>query len=397
MEKKVMLLGGNYFQTTAIKAAKELGCHVISVDYIPENPGHEYADEYYNISTTDREKVLELAVKLNIDGIISYASDVSAPTAAYVAEQMGLPTNPLSAVEIMTQKDRMRDFMRENGFLTPAGESFVDYKSGRAFFQQIKKPAMIKPVDASGSKGVSELYDIAAFETAWKMAKTYSRSGRIIIEEFIERSGYQIAGDAFLVDGEIRFAALMNEHFDHSCNPLVPIGESYPSVLDKRLKERALSEIQKLLSLLGMRMGPVNLDFLIDRYENVYILEIGPRSGGNLITDVIRSSGDADLARYTVLSALGEKVEISQNPDHGFVSSYLIHSLEHGIFKEIYVSDEIKKDIIQMDLWVKPGDKTSRFDNGSFGLGAALIRYDSIDDMCQKMDHMENYIRVINE
>ena len=50
-----------------------------------------------------------------------------------------------------------------------------------------------------------------------------------------------------------------------------------------------------------------------------------------------------------------------------------------------------------MDLWVKPGDKTSRFDNGSFGLGAALIRYDSIDDMCQKMDHMENYIRVINE
>ncbi len=87
MNKKIMLLGGNYFQMTATKAAKNLGCHVISVDYLPNNPAHKFADEYYNISTIDKNAVLTLAKKLKIDGIWSYASDVSAPTVAYVAEK----------------------------------------------------------------------------------------------------------------------------------------------------------------------------------------------------------------------------------------------------------------------------------------------------------------------
>lgn len=59
VKKKIMLLGGNYYQMTATKAAKALGCHVISVDYLPDNPAHELADEYYNISTIDREAILK--------------------------------------------------------------------------------------------------------------------------------------------------------------------------------------------------------------------------------------------------------------------------------------------------------------------------------------------------
>ena len=107
-----MLLGGNYFQMTATLAAKDLGCHVISVDYLPDNPAHKYADEYHNVSTIDKEKVLELARELKIDGIVSYASDVSAPTAAYVSEALGLPTNPYESVMIMTHKDLFRKFLK---------------------------------------------------------------------------------------------------------------------------------------------------------------------------------------------------------------------------------------------------------------------------------------------
>ncbi len=59
--KKIMMLGANFFQMTAIKRAKELGYYVITVDYLPKNPGHKYADEYYNISTLDKEAVLNLA------------------------------------------------------------------------------------------------------------------------------------------------------------------------------------------------------------------------------------------------------------------------------------------------------------------------------------------------
>ena len=112
MAKRIMLLGGNYTQMTCTLAAKAEGYYVISVDYLPDNPAHKFADEYHNVSTIDKEAVLELAKKLDIDGIVSYASDVSAPTAAYVAENLGLPTNPYDSVMIMTHKDLFRDFLK---------------------------------------------------------------------------------------------------------------------------------------------------------------------------------------------------------------------------------------------------------------------------------------------
>lgn len=394
--KKVMLLGGNFFQMTATKAAKELGCHVISVDYLPDNPGHKYADEYYNVSTTDKEAVLELAKKLKIDGIVSYASDVSAPTAAYVAEKMGLPTNPYESVLTLTRKDLIRPFMEANGFCFPKGKSFVEYEEAYDFFVTLEKPVMVKPVDASGSKGVSKIYEEIEFKTAYAEAKKYSRSGFIIVEEFIQRDGYQVAGDGFLVNGKLVFAGLMNEHFDTLVNPLVPIGESYPSVLSEDLKEKARSEIERLMQLLNMKMGALNIDFIVDKKGNVYILEIGPRNGGNLITDAIRLATDVDLAKYTILSALGEDCsQLKEKEQKQYISSYIIHADRTGVFEAIEMLPELEKDVLLNNLFVEAGEEVYRFENGGFGIGAMLIRHESLEQMLYRMDHMEEFLKVI--
>ena len=85
--KKLLILGGTYFQIPAIKYAKSRGYYVITCDYLPENPGHKFSDEYYNISTTDKDAVLELSKSLNIDGILCFASDPAALTAARSEER----------------------------------------------------------------------------------------------------------------------------------------------------------------------------------------------------------------------------------------------------------------------------------------------------------------------
>lgn len=395
-KKKVMLLGGNYYQMTATRAAKRLGYHVISVDYLPDNPAHQFADEYYNVSTLDKEAILKLAKELKIDGIVSYASDVSAPTAAYVAEKLGLPTNPFDSVLKLTRKDFIRPFMEENNFNVPKGKGFTDIDEAFDFFKSIKKPAMVKPVDASGSKGVVKVFKDDDFEIAFNTAMNYSISKNIIVEEFIQRDGYQIAGDGFLVDGELRFAGLMNEHFDRLCNPLVPIGESYPSILPDDLKEKARLEIQRMMNLLGMRNGALNLDFIVDKNGDVYILEIGPRNGGNLITDAIKLAMDVDLAEYTIKNAVGESCnDLKEKPVSQYISSYVIHSLKDGIFDSLWVSDAIKNDIILSDLFVPYGEEVHRFDNGGFGIGAMLIRHKDVAEMLYRMDHMEEFIKVI--
>src|SRR5699024_5041810 len=97
--KKLLLLGGSEQQTLAIQHAKNKGLHTILCDYLADNPGQEYADEFYRVSTTDKEAILHIARQNDINGIVAYASDPAAPTAAYVAEKMGLPTNPYKSVE----------------------------------------------------------------------------------------------------------------------------------------------------------------------------------------------------------------------------------------------------------------------------------------------------------
>lgn len=393
--KRIMLLGGNYFQMTVTLAAKELGHYVISVDYLPDNPAHKYADEYHNVSTVDKEKVLELAQKLHIDGIVSYASDVSAPTAAYVAEKMGLPTNPYESVMILTHKNLFRDFIIKHGFNSPESKSFDNIDDARRFFKQLSADAMIKPVDSAGSKGASHIKSLDEFDKAFNLAMSFSIEKKVIVEEFLVRDGYQIAGDSFLMNGELVFTGFMNEHFDKLCNPLVPIGESYPSILSDDLKEKAKNEISRLMKLLNMKFGAINMDFIIDKNGKIYIIEIGPRNGGNLITDIIKQASDIDLAKCTVQAALGlELNEDFDKPIHTYVSSYITHSVKDGVYRDIEISDKIKNDIILNKIFYENGDKVKRFDNAGLGIGAMLIKYDNIENMVYKMDNMEEFIKV---
>ena len=105
MMKKVLLLGGSAQQIIAIETAKKLGYYTVLCDYLTDNPGQYHADKFYLVSTTDKEAVLDVTKKESVDGVLAYASDPAAPTAAYVAEKLGLPGNPYESVETLCNKD----------------------------------------------------------------------------------------------------------------------------------------------------------------------------------------------------------------------------------------------------------------------------------------------------
>ena len=118
--KKLLLLGGAHYLLPVIREAHALGIYVITCDYLPDNAAHKYADEYRNVSIIDREAVLETARELGIDGVMSFACDPGVTTAAYVAEQLGLPfAGSYASVSILQDKGRFRAFLRDNGFTVP--------------------------------------------------------------------------------------------------------------------------------------------------------------------------------------------------------------------------------------------------------------------------------------
>lgn len=221
--KKILLLGGSAQQVVAIETAKKLGYYTILCDFRDDNPGQFVADKFYLVSTTNKEAVLNVAEREKIDGILAYASDPAAPTAAYVAEKMGLPGSPYKSVDILCNKDKFRTFLSENDFCTPTAKGYDSIEE--ALFDlnnhYYKFPVIVKPVDSSGSKGVGQINNIEEAKSKLKYAMNFSRGKKIIVEEFVEKFGYQIAGDGLSIDGKLVFRYFANDHFNSECvNPL---------------------------------------------------------------------------------------------------------------------------------------------------------------------------------
>jgi len=395
-QKKILFLGGSMFQLPPIKYANEQGHHTILCDYIEDNYCRSSAKEFYHVSTTDKEAVLKLAESLQVDGVVAYASDPAAPTQAYVGNKLGLPSNPYESVEILCRKDKFRDFLGKNNFLVPKSNSFYEIEEAKEWAGQLKYPIIVKPVDSSGSKGVSKVDCEDQIEEAFRYALGFSREKKVVVEEYFFRDGYQVAGDGFVVDGKLAFRCWANEHFDKLCNPRVPIGESFPSIMSHYTTNQAHRETQRLLDILGMERGALNFDFHFNRDGDFSFLELGPRNGGCLIPDTIKYATGVDLIAYTVDSALGlDCGNLEQVEPEGYYSSYMVHAINDGIVKSIWISDEIKTNIVESNIFVKPGDVVKRFDGSNHTLGTMILQYSTEQEMLSKMNNMEEYIRII--
>lgn len=390
--KKILLLGGSAQQVVAIEKAKQLGYYTVLCDYLDDNPGQYIADKFYLVSTTDKESVLEVAIKEKINGILAYASDPAAPTAAYVSERMGLPGNPYKSVDILCNKDKFRKFLENNGFCTPKAKGYIDVDVA---LKDIKNnyfdyPIIVKPVDSSGSKGVSRIDDFPQAKSKLYDAMSNSKGHRIIIEEFVEKYGYQIAGDGLSIDGNLVFRCFANDHFDERCkNPFVPVAASFPYNMPECVHVKIHETIQRLLTLLGMKTSTYNFDIRIDKNFNVYLMEVAPRDGGNYIPQVIRYATGMDLVECTIKAAMGEEIYVNTEIKfNGCWAYYAVHSFKEGFLKCIKIDSSVKeKHIVESHLTVKEGDKVYPFIGANSTLGILLMKFDSIEQMLDMIEH----------
>lgn len=400
--KKLLMLGGSLYQTFAIKEAKRLGYYVITCDYLPGNPGHKYADEYHNVSTVDKEAVLKLATELEVDGIVAYASDPAAPTAAYVCEKLGLPTSPYKSVEILSNKDLFRDFLQKNKFNCPKAMGFTRYEDAWAHIDEFRLPVMVKPVDSSGSKGINKLTDKSQLKEFVEDALSYSRGKRFIIEEFISKKGHQISGDAFSVDGKLVFHCLGNEFYDPNCDKdFAPLGECWPFQMDHKYIEDLEQQLQRLITLLNMKSNAYNVEAIVGEDDKVYLLELGARSGGSLIPQVTDYATGINMVTWVIQAAAGDPIDLSslegkrEMPTNGYWSNYMVHSNVTGAFQKISFDTEFKKNhLVAFVNDLKVGDRVHRFRDAQDCIGEFILKYDSMEEMFEVIKNIENFIEV---
>lgn len=400
--KKLLLLGGLFYLKPVIEAAHKLGMHVITCDYLPDNIAHKYSDEYHNVSIIDKDAVLALARELNIDGIMSFAVDPGVETAAYVAQELGLPfAGSYESVRILQNKDLFRKFLADHGFNVPASNGYTDPDDALADLDRFKFPVIVKPTDSAGSKGVTRVDRPEDIPAAFHHAKANSISGKVIIEEFIEKRGCSSDADSFSLDGKMVLTTFNAQYFDpKATNPYTPSTYSWPSTFTVEESDYLKSELQRLVTLLGLRTSVYNIETRIGTDGKPYIMEMSPRGGGNRLSEVERMISGNDMIEAAVRAAVGmPHNEFPNHPMRGCWAEFVLHSDSEtpGRFREVRVADEYKDCVRRLDMYINSGDIVVPFSGANNAIGTLVMNFPDTETMNDALATQDEWIKIVLE
>ena len=251
-------------------------------------------------------------------------------------------------------------------------------------------------MDSAGSKGVSRVDSPEDLRPAFDNAKSHSFSGKVIIEEFIEKQGCSSDSDCFSVDGRLEFVSFSAQRFDENAdNPYTPAAYSWPSTFTKEQEAELTSEIQRLITLLGMRTSIYNIETRVGKNGKPYIMEVSPRGGGNRLAEMLRMATGVDMITAAVKAALGEKVtDIVQKPYDGHWAEVILHADRSGTFRGLDISSEMSRHVVERDLWVCEGAQVSSFNGANDAIGTLVMRLDSQSELESSLRAQGEWLKV---
>lgn len=373
--KTLMILGAGPFQAPAIEKAAAMGARVISVDYLPDNVGHRYSHQSVNCSTVDKEGVLQAAVANRVDGVCTFSSDVAISSVAYVCEKLGLPGASPHAAETMATKHRFRTFLREAALPCPRFVSGNAFEEVFASLGDLRLPIVFKPVDTSGSRGISRLdsFERRGAEAAYQKAQAHSRCGTVCVEEFVP--GVEVGGDAILIGGRVAFVAITHKHL----LGFVVTGHSLPTNISRADQARVVQSIETICGALGYSSGPLNFDAIVSP-DAVTMLEMSARNGGNGIAAVIERATGVDVEKATIALALGSKPQLPAHPEvKRGAGSFVFGSPVGGTLLRMSSVEELKRSVPEVfhAYFVRQiGDAVGPFEHNGNLIGFALFDCD---------------------
>ncbi|SER60233.1 ATP-grasp domain-containing protein [Salisediminibacterium halotolerans] len=390
----ILLLGGADYQVPAIQKANELGLRTVLCDYDPDNPGRPHADTFYEASTKDIDAIRTIASAEQIDGIAAYAADSAALTAAAVARDLHLPGYPVEAIETITNKDRLRAFMKNRGFAVPHAIGCDELAEFRQQQDAFRYPVIVKPAESSGSRGVNVITAPAEAEAAFYTAQALSRNGRVVFEEYIPVAKRQLCGDGFFSGGKIEFACLGTEHFNPKvANPNMPISISLPAEADGETEARVFKEFERLYQELGIDTGAFDFEARIDPEGTIYLIDIGPRNGGDYLNDVIDAATGVNLMEWTLRAAVGWPLPappVAHPP--GCWAYFTLYSYTTGILASVDIAEEIRqRHIVAGHSLKKPGESVTPLRGGQDSLGTYIMTFSSLEEMHKMLDDSDTW------
>jgi biotin carboxylase len=368
MNKTLLILAATLYQVPFIMRAKTLGFRVITADNQADNPGHELADRSYFVDTTDIPGVIAVARKEQVNGVLAACTDVALFAAAAVADTLGLPGPPRAAVETVCDKIVFRKWQYEHGL--PAPETVAPTAQPNGIFT--RSWWILKPDRSSGSKGIFIVRSVEELRDRLPKTLGFSPNSRAILEQFLP--GHQISCEGILANGQIVTAWITDRQVP-APPYVVTTGHHVPTVLTSSQQTAVYTAISESWNRLRVTEGPFDCDAVVNG-QDVYILEMTPRVGGNSISRLLKTAYEFDIVDYAVRQAVGDAVPILADCCGRPAGLCILGVTRSGILQ--YHTEELAR--LRDEPWVaylkmddEPGRWVDAFINGRHRLGEAIV------------------------
>lgn len=349
MSKTLAVIGASYLQRPVVERAKQMGLRTICFSWPQGAVCRDICDVFYPVSITEKEEILRICQTEKIDGICTIASDVAAPTVAFVAQQMGLTGNSYEAACKAHDKHLMREALVSAGVDCPHYR--VMAKGQGLNVDGLSLPLIVKPSDRSGSLGVQKIESWDDLEAAVQEAERVSLAGEALIEEYIE--GREISVETISCGG-IHYPLQITDKVTTGAPHFVELAHHQPSSLPAETQEKIFAITRHALDALGITNGAAHSEYRITPEGRIVVMEIGGRLGGDFIgSHLVLLSTGYDFLQGVIEVALGQKIApiktrqmysgvyflSDQTPE---VQHYILHAAE---YPEIIVAEQTDNEL----------------------------------------------------
>lgn len=302
MNNKIAIVGASYLQRPLVEKAIQMGLETHVFAWEDGEQVSDIAHEFYPISILDKKGILIKCKELEIIGIISIASDIAMPTVNYIAHKLGLIGNSIQSTINSTNKYKMRRVLNKAGLPCPKFQLFD--KNSYDDNEILSFPVIVKPVDRSGSRGITKVNKRSDIDLALKNALNVSLSGKAIVEEFIDGIK-ELSVEMISFKGEHYFLALTDKVTTGEPH-YVEIEHHQPADVSDLLKQKIIDMVKDALDAFNLNNGASHTEVMITRDGNVHIIELAGRMGGDFIgSSMVELSTGYDFVRGVIEISIG--------------------------------------------------------------------------------------------
>lgn len=396
--KNILVLPGAKWQVPLVKKIHEMGYKSFVVNPAPDSPTFQYADAHVVSDIFDKGNYLDTVKTIGVDAVISEECDIATLLVSELAEELGVRSQSRAIAELYSSKAKMREFLRDNGLPCPEFKLCHSLEECLDFYNSLGKLMIIKPLDSSSSRGVFTIHNEDELKSHFAESLSFSRKEKAVLcERYIK--GTEFTVDGIKTDkGHVCLAISQKKHYDYNDNIANELLFSYDNSDYDYERLRAVNDQFVYLSKL-----PFGLTHAEYKYEDgeFYMIEIGARGGGNLISsDIVPCLSGYDNYEALIKMALGEKVDVIPSVKEEYKSRCAVLKFfdvpgNGGEVKAIEGEPMLKDNpcILSYSFNFQVGDRIVKADNDAMRVGYYIAWGKTREELLELMDKIDKSVR----